>query len=228
MVEPTRTLIAALGLLILAGLGEATAQVGAAEALLPALKSKHGLLDSILNGVVEAYARGVGLAAKDSGRPPTGEAAAAARVAAALAPVSKGAAVAVTLRIEDASKVAAVVRFLRANGADPRNVGEDYIEAYVPVSLLLEASGQPGVANVRAVIPPQPKRGPVTSEGVRAHGADNWHAAGFSGRGVKVGVIDGGFISLERLMGSELPASITARCYHRHRAVHVQPRGLCR
>ena len=47
-----------------------------------------------------------------------------------------------------------VVTFLEDNGGDPRNVGEDYIEAYVPVSLLGELSGQPGVLRVREIIPP--------------------------------------------------------------------------
>ena len=37
-----------------------------------------------------------------------------------------------------------VVAFLEENGGDPRNVGEDYVEAYVPVSLLGLASEQPG------------------------------------------------------------------------------------
>ena len=46
-----------------------------------------------------------------------------------------------------------VVAFLEDNGGDPRNVGEDYIEAYVPVSLLGELSGQPGLLRVREIIP---------------------------------------------------------------------------
>ena len=47
-----------------------------------------------------------------------------------------------------------VVTFLEDNGGDPRNVGEDYIEAYVPVGLLGELSGQSGVLRVREIIPP--------------------------------------------------------------------------
>ena len=46
-----------------------------------------------------------------------------------------------------------VVAFLEDNGGDPRNVGEDYIEAYVPVTLLGELSGQPEVLRVREIIP---------------------------------------------------------------------------
>ena len=44
-----------------------------------------------------------------------------------------------------------VVQFLEDNGGDPRNVGEDYIEAYVPVSLLGELSERSGVIRVREI-----------------------------------------------------------------------------
>ena len=49
-----------------------------------------------------------------------------------------------------------VVSFLEDNGGSPRNVGEDYIEAYVPVTLLGQTSEQPGVIRVREITPPQP------------------------------------------------------------------------
>ena len=48
-----------------------------------------------------------------------------------------------------------VVQFLEDNGGDPRNVGEDYIEAYVPVNLLGPVSEYPGVIRVREIVPPQ-------------------------------------------------------------------------
>ena len=49
-----------------------------------------------------------------------------------------------------------VVKFLEDNGGDPRNVGEDYIEAYVPVSLLGPVSERTGVLRVREIVPPEP------------------------------------------------------------------------
>ena len=179
-------------------------------------KEHRGRLGSILNGVVAAYERDLQSA---SGGDPKALAAAAAardaasRSAAGRAPMSQGASVAVTFRIDDPSKIEALTRFLKENGGDPRNVGEDYVEAYVPVALLVEASQQPGVRRVQAIIPPQPKRGPVTSQGVAVHGADRWHALGITGKGIKVGVIDGAFTGFRALMGSELPATVVARCY---------------
>ena len=53
------------------------------------------------------------------------------------------------------SNVDEVVDFLIQNGVQPRNVGEDYIEANVPPSLLGELSEQDGVLWVRELQRPQ-------------------------------------------------------------------------
>ena len=41
-------------------------------------------------------------------------------------------------------------------------------------------------------------------------GADAWHAAGHTGRGIKVAILDGGFEGYESLLGTELPATVPA------------------
>ena len=74
--------------------------------------------------------------------------------AAGEASVHQAESVAVTIYLS--GNVDEVVAFLEDNGGDPRNVGEDYIEAYVPVTLLGQTSEQPGVLRVREIIPPQP------------------------------------------------------------------------
>ena len=68
-----------------------------------------------------------------------------------------GASVAVTIYLS--GSVDEVVAFLEENGGDPRNVGEDYIEAYVPVSLLGPVSARPGVIRVREIVPPEQGQG---------------------------------------------------------------------
>lgn len=80
-----------------------------------------------------------------------------AQEAAADTPVHSGESVAVTIYLS--GSVDEVVAFLEENGGDPRNVGEDYIEAYVPVLLLGPASERPGVVRVREIVPPQPGGG---------------------------------------------------------------------
>lgn len=49
------------------------------------------------------------------------------------------------------------------------------------------------------------------NEGVKMMGADKWHAAGFRGQGVKVGVIDGGFKYYQDFLGSTLPENLQVR-----------------
>ena len=138
---------------------------------------------------------------------------AAAQDAASNSPVHSGGSVAVTIYLS--GNVDEVVSFLEDNGGDPRNVGEDYIEAYVPVTLLGPVSEQPGVIRVREIVPPQPVQTfqRITGHGPAAHGSQAWNQAGYSGQGVKVGVIDLGFRGLTSLMGTELPATVHARCY---------------
>ena len=189
-------------------------------------KPPLGNLDSMLSQLVESVEQGISNA----------------NDAAASAPVSDGESVAVTFYTQgDATSLA---DFLSANGGDPRNVGEGYVEAYVPVSLLVTASEQPGVIRVDAIVPPQPadatqlsldsldtqnapaSRGNVTSQGVAAHGADAWHTAGYTGRGVKVGVIDLGFSGLSARMGNELPTNVIARCY-RSAGIFTSGRASC-
>ena len=127
--------------------------------------------------------------------------------AASQSPISSGGSVAVTIHLS--SNVDDVVQFLEENGGDPRNVGE----AYVPVSLLGQLSEQPGVTRVEEIIPPEPSYGNYVSQGVQEHNSQAWNNAGFSGQGVKVGVIDLGFEGLRSLIGSELLSNIQGRCY---------------
>ena len=146
-----------------------------------------------------------------------------AREAAEDAPARRMPPVAVTIYLS--GNVDAVVKFLEENGGSPRNVGEDYIEAHLPVSLLGSVSEQPGVIRVREIVPPattqlvppQPPQIPqqVNGHGPPVHGSSAWNQAGLSGQGIKVGVIDlpFGFNGLSRLRGNELPSTVQARCY---------------
>ena len=133
--------------------------------------------------------------------------------AAGYTPVHSGASVAVTIYLS--GNVDDVVTFLEENGGDPRNVGEDYIEAYVPVTLLGQLSQQPGVARVREIVPPQPAQTmqQIIGHGPAVHGSQAWNQAGYSGQGVKVGIIDTGFTGFDSLRGTELPTMVVARCY---------------
>ena len=97
---------------------------------------KYPNLDSMLNQLVARY---------ESGQ-------ASAEEAAVDSPLHLGGMVAVTFYLS--GNVDGVASYLKANGGDPRNMGEDYIEAYVPVGALGAASEQAGVLRVQAIAPP--------------------------------------------------------------------------
>jgi len=87
----------------------------------------------------------------------------------------------------------------------------DLVQVLVPVGDLEALSNSDGVRFVR-----QPTRyfpEAVTGEGVGLVNADDWHAAGITGGGVKVAVLDGGFSGYSSLLGSELPSSVTTQSF---------------
>jgi hypothetical protein len=156
----------------------------------PPPKPRHRRLDSLLNRLVEQLAV----------RP--------AAAAAAQAPLAEGNAVAVSIAaIGDTAPLRA---WLAGRGARVANVGVDVVEAYVPVSELAALGARPDVRRVTAIVPP---RADVISQGAAVHGSPNWNANGFTGAGVKVGIIDGGFIGYGSLIPAELPTPAAVRCY---------------
>ena len=90
-----------------------------------------------------------------------------AKEAAEDAPVHQEASVAVTIYLSgNVDDMDDVVKFLENNGSSPRNVDEDYIEAYVPVSLLGQVSELTGVIRVREIAPAEPAQSgrPITGQ----------------------------------------------------------------
>ena len=156
---------------------------------LPA-KPMYPRLDSHLNSIIEEIGQMTPQAIADE------------------APLYQDASVAVTIRLS--GNIPAAVAFLKVGGATVANIGTDYIEAYVPVTLLANLEQQDGVLSVRTIIPPYPQ---ITSQGTLVHGSPNWNTAGFTGAGVKVGIINTGFVGFGDLMGTELPSTVVARCY---------------
>ena len=195
--RPTFLILAILAMVLLMTVPIAYGDGGDQNLPAPPEKTdlEHTNLGSHLNQLVAAVEQG----------------ALSAREAATSSAISSGESVAVTIFLT--GNVDDVVEFLEDNGGDPRNVGDHYIEAYVPVTLLDQLSEQPGVIRVREIIPPQPMFGDFTSQGIEHHLVQAWHDAGYSGQDVKVGIIDGGFEGFTNLIGSELPTPVAVRCY---------------
>ncbi len=156
----------------------------------PPLKPKYPRLDAQLNRMVEQLSQTTPQAA------------------AGMAPLYQGDSVAISIRLSD--DPSAVVQFLEQGGATVASVDTDQIETYAPVALFASLSQQPGVLRVSIIIPPQPD---VTSQGTTVHRSTVWNTGGFTGAGVKVGIIDGGFIGYSGLVGTELPSPAAVRCF---------------
>ena len=137
--------------------------------------------------------------------------------AASKAPLHYGSLVAVEIYVD--GDVEQLTEALGANGAALIGVDEGYVEAYVPLPYLGEASALPGVVWMQPIVPPVEEQTP-TSQATETppgpaveHGAPSWHDAGHTGKGIKVGIIDAGFEGFSGLMGTELPGTVHARCY---------------
>ena len=118
-----------------------------------------------------------------------------------------------------------------AESDDPGQVFDRITQLEHVINLQLPAPGKPNVISLRArlamtpatpptnflvgfllhpaALPPDP----VTSEGVKVIGADKWQAAGYTGQGIKVGVLDQGFDGYRDLLDRELPVTVTAQSF---------------
>ena len=130
------------------------------------------------------------------------------------------------LTVELEGNRAGVLDFLRDNGVTPVNVVGDYLEVYVPPELLAPLAQQTGVSRVREMPVPfknySTSVSALTGAAARDHGAGVWHDNGFTGDGVKIGVIDtssslfsaDGFTGLRALLGKGLPSTVVGRCHN--------------
>ncbi|MCZ7553090.1 MAG: hypothetical protein B6D39_01025 [Anaerolineae bacterium UTCFX2] len=87
------------------------------------------------------------------------------------------------------------------------------LESDQPGRMFMEISGLQHIIRIRLPVPAQNDVGAVETEGVGVIGAYEWHAAGFTGAGIKIGVLDVGFDGYKDLLGTELPANVLAKSF---------------
>lgn len=104
------------------------------------------------------------------------------------------------------SAMAAAANRLAGHGARVRFRNEERVEAFVPANRLLEIASLPEVAMVRppSMVVPAQAFGAHQTEALQVVGATAFHRAGYTGRGIRVAVIDTGF---GQLSGAEVPAT---------------------
>lgn len=118
--------------------------------------------------------------------------------------------VAVSVELETQPDAAARAR-LHDAGLSIRGTWQATIEGYVAPSRVRDLAG---VAGVRSIAPIRaPLEASFVGPAPVVHGAAPWHQLGYRGTGIKIGILDGGFDGFAGLMGTELPATVQARCY---------------
>src|SRR3954452_24315968 len=178
-------------------------------------------IDSVLLDVYAAYQRGGRTAAEDKARE-TGL-------------LDKNNQVRITLILVD-NNTQPVVDKAKAIGGKVGSVVDNMVDVIMPLDVLINyasANQQNAIQELAAfssvkeiqvtrkpsqegfTFPPgttidqiQPFVAAQAVEGVAVSGADKWQAAGITGKGVKVGIIDGGFEGYEALLGKELPQKV--------------------
>ncbi len=100
---------------------------------------------------------------------------------------------------------------LAAAGMDLRGAWHTSIEGYVRPRDLAGLAATPGVVAVRALRAPLPSA--FVGPGPTLQGAAPWQLAGYTGAGVKIGVLDVGFDGLPVRLGVEAPATVEALCF---------------
>ena len=104
-------------------------------------------------------------------------------------------------------QVASVSEVAARLGTSVEESWRDMLQAIVPINSLVALADTPAIRFVRCPYRPVAS---VVSEGVELINADNWHAAGYTGTGVKIAIVDGGFSGYTtRQDEGELPAVVT-------------------
>ena len=135
--------------------------------------------------------------------------------AAAQTPLNREGTIAVTIGLSGDPRE--TLELLQSHGISPRHATAHYIEVFVPPLLLRDIADTGDTAAISLIVPPQsfqqPPNQSVLGDGPAAHRSAAWNQAGFTGSGIKVGVIDVGYDGADRLLGTELPADPQTRCY---------------
>jgi hypothetical protein len=97
--------------------------------------------------------------------------------------------------------------------AIPIELLADAVENDRPEELFQGISGLEHIIRIRLPVISIQDEGSVQTESVPVIGADVWQAAGITGQGVKVGVLDRGFDGYRSLLGSDLPANVTVQSF---------------
>ena len=133
----------------------------------------------------------------------------------------------ITLVLDSDAYAAAITEELQRAGITVEGSYRERINIGVPLALIEQLAEQQGtdalfqqltqMEHIVRLELPLPNRLDgvlkIEGEGVPIVGADRWHAAGITGQSIRIGVLDMGFDGYRDLLGTELPASVTAKSF---------------
>jgi subtilisin family serine protease len=101
----------------------------------------------------------------------------------------------------------------KINLAVPVPLIEAQIQAEEPDLVIERISNLDHVIRIELPYKATPKQGGLLGQGVDVTRADDWHAEGLTGQGVKIGILDLGFGGYRDLLGTELPDNVTVEAF---------------
>lgn len=111
----------------------------------------------------------------------------------------------------------AAINAVAQSGGEVTVIGHDQstIQAWLPVGTLENLAEFESVYYIRrpmeVTLMGDMHAGDSSTEAIAAMNADAWHTAGYTGSGVKVAIIDGGFEGYSALLSTDLPDSVTRK-----------------
>lgn len=118
--------------------------------------------------------------------------------------------------IEAAESTAAAIAAVQEHGGRFEQSFEHLVQAMMPIAALPALAADRRVRYVRPPLEPVPAAladPAVESAGALLIGVPEWHRNGFTGRGVRIAVLDTGFDNYQALIGRELPANTIVRSF---------------
>jgi pSer/pThr/pTyr-binding forkhead associated (FHA) protein/subtilisin family serine protease len=135
----------------------------------------------------------------------------------------------ITLVVDDAEHVPSLMQELQAVGITVEGSYKERINVGVPLALIERLAEQQGtdalfeqltqMEHIIRLELPAPRQSDavladgIQGEGVSITGAEEWHAAGFTGQSIRVGILDLGFDGYRSLLGTELPESVVSASF---------------
>lgn len=129
-----------------------------------------------------------------------------------------GTVVHIAIAPDDQDEVRAAVARLGGEVTIASSAG-DTLQAWLPLGSLAALAELPAVQMLRrppalSSATPESSAGTVSSEALRLLGVHAWHRAGYTGRGLRIGIIENDFQGFEALLGNELPPADRVRYWN--------------